>query len=102
MLTCLLIKHDLLSLNTLHSNFVRYVSTVMKNKRKKTKGKIKGPYVNENDIVVAGQIITKQNNLLFHPGLNVIIGKNNTLNSVINGKIIVSAEKLFLDNTRYK
>lgn len=40
-----------------------------------------------NQIVIAGNIIIRQRGTQFHPGLNVGIGKDHTLFSLIHGRV---------------
>ena len=44
-------------------------------------------------IVMPGNIIVRQRGTKFHPGLNVGMGKDHTLFSLINGKVVFKQKK---------
>ena len=48
-------------------------------------------YGGEN--VIPGNIIVRQRGTKFHPGLNVGMGKDHTLFSLINGKVVFKQKK---------
>ena len=46
-----------------------------------------------SEIVIPGNIIVRQRGTKFHPGLNVGMGKDHTLFSLINGKVVFKQKK---------
>ena len=46
-----------------------------------------------SEIVVPGNIIVRQRGTKFHPGSNVGIGKDHTLFSLIDGKVVFTRKK---------
>ena len=46
-----------------------------------------------SEIVVPGNIIVRQRGTKFHPGLNVGIGKDHTLFSLVDGKVVFTRKK---------
>ncbi len=46
-----------------------------------------------SEIVVPGNIIVRQRGTKFHPGSNVGIGKDHTLFSLVNGKVVFTRKK---------
>jgi large subunit ribosomal protein L27 len=46
-----------------------------------------------SEIVVPGNIIVRQRGTKFHPGSNVGIGKDHTLFSLVNGKVVFTRRK---------
>ena len=46
-----------------------------------------------SEIVVPGNIIVRQRGTKFHPGSNVGMGKDHTLFSLINGKVVFTRKK---------
>ena len=46
-----------------------------------------------SESVVPGNIIVRQRGTKFHPGLNVGMGKDHTLFSLINGKVVFKQKK---------
>ena len=46
-----------------------------------------------SEIVVSGNIIVRQRGTKFHPGSNVGMGKDHTLFSLINGKVVFTRKK---------
>ena len=45
------------------------------------------------ETVIPGNIIVRQRGTKFHPGLNVGMGKDHTLFSLINGKVVFKQKK---------
>ena len=45
------------------------------------------------ELISAGSIIVRQHGTLFHPGRNVGIGKDNTLFSKVEGKVIFHSSR---------
>lgn len=56
-------------------------------------GKHRGIRKDEGEFVTKGTVIAKQLGLLFHPGLNVGIGKNMNLYALEHGTIVKTTEK---------
>ncbi len=46
-----------------------------------------------SESVIPGNIIVRQRGTKFHPGLNVGMGKDHTLFSLINGKVVFKQKK---------
>ena len=46
-----------------------------------------------SELVIPGNIIVRQRGTKFHPGLNVGIGKDHTLFSLIDGKVVFKPKK---------
>ena len=46
-----------------------------------------------SEIVVPGNIIVRQRGTKFHPGLNVGMGKDHTLFSLVDGKVVFTRKK---------
>ena len=46
-----------------------------------------------SEIVVPGNIIVRQRGTKFHPGSNVGMGKDHTLFSLVNGKVVFTRKK---------
>ena len=46
-----------------------------------------------DQLVIPGNIIVRQRGTKFHPGLNVGMGKDHTLFSLINGKVVFKQKK---------
>ena len=46
-----------------------------------------------SELVIPGNIIVRQRGTKFHPGLNVGMGKDHTLFSLINGKVVFKQKK---------
>ncbi len=46
-----------------------------------------------SEVVIPGNIIVRQRGTKFHPGENVGIGKDHTLFSLINGKVVFKQKK---------
>ena len=46
-----------------------------------------------SEIVIPGNIIIRQRGTKFHPGLNVGMGKDHTIFSLINGKVVFKKKK---------
>ena len=46
-----------------------------------------------SELVIPGNIIVRQRGTKFHPGLNVGMGKDHTLFSLINGKVTFKQKK---------
>ena len=46
-----------------------------------------------SELVIPGNIIVRQRGTKFHPGLNVGMGKDHTLFSLINGKVAFKQKK---------
>ena len=47
-----------------------------------------------SESVIPGNIIVRQRGTKFHPGLNVGMGKDHTLFSLINGKVLFKQKKI--------
>ena len=58
-----------------------------------SKGRRLGVKKYGDQLVIPGNIIVRQRGTKFHPGLNVGMGKDHTLFSLINGKVVFKQKK---------
>ncbi|KAK7111856.1 hypothetical protein V1264_011422 [Littorina saxatilis] len=68
--------------------------TTSRNKRKRTPGKGRGWKRQDGGFVHGGEILVRQLGLRYYPGENVRLGRDNTLYSMTDGKVVVTCEKL--------
>jgi large subunit ribosomal protein L27 len=69
-------------------------SATSRNKRKRTPGKNRGWKRQDGGFVHCGETLVRQLGLRFYPGENVRLGRDNTLYSMTDGKVVVTSEKL--------